>query len=252
MTTYNLYLEIPRSDSMHLMQLGETTDYDDAERWCSGKVLSRAQRSKMQSGYMLTAKHNSLGLKTEQGCDIEQVACFGRFGKSLVSGKVSIATCTSTGAPFGDTIVVGFGLTEKLRVINKCWLAERPNAHTITSALMDSKVITQLAVMAVAKAIAPEVDRFSAGMSRRDIPQLVEARARGEMTTMSSLEYPSAMAAIFLAKGWYDMAVSKAFESARLHGIPPDVALMSMGAAIKSVVTLPDVAYAAIVRDTCS
>ncbi len=98
MTTYDLSIDIVHADG-HLQPffIADTTNVNEAIKWCATAPLEKNMLSNIKPGYMLVARYDDELLRGRSGSPVRRVAAFGKI-VARSRGKLSIASCSKDGA----------------------------------------------------------------------------------------------------------------------------------------------------------
>ncbi len=277
MTTITLDIEVPYPGRLHPMYMGQTDDPVEAERWCTGSLLSASDTANLRKGYLLTAKHSSLGLKNEHGVFVEQILAVGRVVEAKTNKAPRIVTCARDGISDASGYVDGramglynlIGLGTGSKKDSQNWFAfwqQKIQGQALINAAIVCEVPYKPIIYA-ACACMKEAD-VAYGNRQDDVLDDVHAWMRGGPTVDASVVLPvttfknESQMSLFYAKhkvrkaaadgasgsilSNFDKATEAVYDLQRLRIRYKDGRRLDTATVIRDVIKLPDVVHAAI------
>ncbi len=180
---YDLYMELPTYDSLHPMWMMETEDVLEAEAWCRGELLEPEHKDKLAKGYLLTAKHQGLGLKNPHGCSVEQILCLGRVMNRPRGRPPRIEVCLhSNDMSTDDGVIPRLGLksievvswrfSRHGRRLGYCWRSQHIDPRLLLALAQVSDVPDELILAAECEMARTVVGRLLP--EHRDIANVID------------------------------------------------------------------------------
>ncbi len=275
MTTYDLYIEVPKMDGLQSFWVKETDDHDYVAEWVRGASIGTATMPTVKTGYLLTAKHKTLGVKRKSGAEVEQIECFGRVMVMSKGKKTKVAICNNVGISDSDMAYLTLpeigvksvstlarymlpGVREIGSDISGAWKYTSMRPDTFIQLGILAHVPFRLLVLAVCRAIRVPtstlrpneiwmrqlIDDIEAMTTTGDVSAAISGYVALEDNVPSSWQARAIDKLVIASSTTRDLenAVTRAWYSAR--GEENEAMLV----AVKAIVTIPEVVHALISR----